>query len=101
MMTQKAILNLLKPLITSGIYKDEKVALRDIIADYIERKIKSYAAVIKKMENKYSGKFDAITKEMKGKAQMDIEDDWMEWKAAILMKESWQKALRDILNNAS
>ena len=93
--------NLLKPLITSGIYKDEKVALKNIIADYIERKIEAYTALIKEMEKKYRKDFDTITNEIKGRAKMDMEDDWMEWKAAILMKESWQKALRKLLSNAS
>lgn len=100
-MTQRAISNLLKPLITSGIYKDVNVALKDITADYIERKIELYSAVIKKMESKYKKSFNAFTKEGKGKAKMDAEDDWMEWKAAILMKESWKKALSDILDNAA
>ncbi len=101
MMTQKVMSNLLKPLITSGIYKDEKVALKNIIADYIERKIEAYTALIKEMEKKYRKDFDTITNEIKGRAKMDMEDDWMEWKAAILMKESWQKALRKLLSNAS
>ncbi len=100
-MTQKVMSNLLKPLVTSGIYKDEKVALKDIIADYIERKIEAYTALIKEMEKKYRKDFDTITNEIKGRAKMDMEDDWMEWKAAILMKESWQKALRELLSNAS
>ncbi len=100
-MTQKVMSNLLKPLITSGIYKDEKVALKDIIADYIERKIEAYTTLIKEMEKKYRKDFDTITDEIKGRAKMDMEDDWMEWKAAILMKESWQKALRELLSNAS
>jgi hypothetical protein len=94
MMTQRAVLNLLKPLIKSGIYKDVNVALKDITVDYIERKIESYNAVIKKMERKYKKSFNAFGKEGKGRAKMDAEDDWMEWKAAILMKESWQKVLR-------
>lgn len=94
MMTQRAVLNLFKPLIKSGIYKDVNVALKDITVDYIERKIESYNAVIKKMEHKYRKDFTAFTKKIKGKARIDTEDDWMEWKAAILMKESWQKMLR-------
>ena len=101
MMTQRAVLNLLKPLIKSGVYKDVNVALKDITVDYIERKIKLYNAVIKKMEHKYRKDFNAFTKKEKGKAKIDTEDDWMEWKAAILMKESWQKALRELLNNAA
>ncbi len=100
MMTQRAIVSLLKPLIASGFYKDEKTALKDIIADYIEKKIEAYSDVIKKMERKYGKDFNTVTQKIRSKAEMEIEDDWMEWKAAILMKESWQKTLRKLLSNA-
>ncbi len=100
-MTQKTISSLLRPLVVSGIYKDEKIALQDIIADYIQRKIEASSVVIKKMEKKYGKKFDTVSREMKAKATMSAEDDWMEWKAAILMNESWHKALKKLLGNAS
>jgi hypothetical protein len=48
MVTQKIISNILKPLVISGVYKDETVALKDIIADYMHRKIEEYLSVIKK-----------------------------------------------------
>ncbi len=42
MKTEKIISDLIKPLIASGVYKNEVVALKDIVANYVERKIKTY-----------------------------------------------------------
>jgi hypothetical protein len=101
MVTQKIISNILKPLVISGVYKDETVALKDIIADYIHRRIDAYISVIKKMESKYGKDFDAISKKIQKKATIEVEDDWMEWKAAIVMSRSWHQALKKLLNNAT
>jgi hypothetical protein len=101
MVTQKIISNILKPLVVSGVYKDETVALKDIIADYMHRRIEAYASVIKRMESKYGKDFDAVSKKIRKKASIEVEDDWMEWKAAILMSQSWHQALKKLLNNAT
>jgi len=101
MITQKIISNILKPLVVSGVYKDEAVALKDIIADYMHRRIEAYASVIKKMEAKYGKDFDAVSKKIRKKATIEVEDDWMEWKAAIIMSQSWHQALKKLLNNAA
>ena len=85
----------------SGIYKDEKSALKDVVVDFVRNKIEMYEHVIKQMEDKYGKDFNSITKEMKGKAQMEFEDDWMDWKAALSMKEAWHKALKRLLANAA
>lgn len=97
MVNQKIISNILKPLVISGIYKDETVALKDIVADYIQRRIETYVSVIKKMESKYGKDFIAVSKKIKKKATIEIEDDWMEWKAAIVMSQSWHQALKKLL----
>lgn len=101
MMTDKTIMNLLKPLVASGVYKDEKIALKDIIADYMEGKIASYTAVVRQMEKKYGKDLASAVGKKSGQASMVFEDDWMEWKAAQVMKEAWQDALRKLLRNAA
>ena len=101
MVTQKIISNILKPLVISGVYKDETVALKDIIADYMHRRIEAYISVIKKMESKYGKDFNSVSKKIKKKATIEVEDDWMEWKAAIVMSRSWNQALKRLLNNAT
>ena len=84
--------SLVKPLVESGIYKDETSALKDIILDYINRKREEYAAIISHFQKKYKADFDAFTKDIENSATLQAEDDWMEWKGAIEMRKSWEEA---------
>jgi hypothetical protein len=101
MITQKAISNILKPLLAAGVYKDERLALKDIVADYVQRKIDAYDTVILQMEQKYSKDFKTFSRNIEQRASVVKEDDWMEWKAAITMKEAWQQAFKKLLRNAA
>ncbi|MCX6579875.1 MAG: hypothetical protein NT166_06785 [Candidatus Aminicenantes bacterium] len=88
----KLLGNLIRPLIVAGIYKDESSALKAIIVDYIDKKIAEYDAIISNFRGKYKRDFDAFTKDLTNSANMDAEDDWMEWKGAIEMRNSWSEA---------
>lgn len=101
MITQKAISEILRPLLATGVYKDERVALKDIIADFIQKKITGYNTVINRMEKKYGKDFQGFSKDLRNKASMNREDDWMEWKAAMTMKEAWQLTFRKLVGNGS
>jgi hypothetical protein len=101
MITQKTISDIVKPLLTSGVYKDEKRALMDIVADYVQRRAQTYADVILRMEKKHGKSFAAFSRDLRQKASMAKEDEWMEWKAAIEMREAWQRAFKKLLRNAS
>jgi len=101
MITQKAISDILKPLLAAGVYKDERRALKDIVADYVQRKIDAYSTVILRMEKKYGKDFKAFSVDIERRASVAKEDDWMEWKAAITMKEAWHQAFKKILRNAA
>lgn len=50
MKTEKILTHLIKPLVLSGVYKDETVALKDILITQIENKIKAYDRVIKTLQ---------------------------------------------------
>lgn len=93
------ISNLLKPLILSGIYRNEEMALKDIIVDYIQRKENFYQKTIRKFEKKNNMTFEEFSLKLKNSASMDSEDIWMEWKGAIEMKEAWRTALKQVLIN--
>ncbi|MCK4760869.1 MAG: hypothetical protein KAW12_01630 [Candidatus Aminicenantes bacterium] len=95
MLEQEVVDNLLRPLVQSGVYKDEVSALRDIILDYIDRKKRDYDEVIASFGEKYKKDFAAFTKEIKNSATLEAEDDWMEWQGAIEMRKGWQEAYRD------
>ncbi|MBI5641118.1 MAG: hypothetical protein HZA17_11895 [Nitrospirae bacterium] len=93
----RRISDILKPLVAAGLYKDERRALKDIVADYVQRKIDAYSTVILLMEQKYGKDFEVFSTDIGRRASASKEDDWMEWKAAITMKESWHQAFKKLL----
>lgn len=86
--------SMIKPLVQSGVYKDESSALKALIVDYIDRKREEYDTVISKFEKKYQKDFDEFSRGLLNTATIELEDDWMEWKGAIEMRKSWDEAYR-------
>lgn len=82
-----------------GLYKDEKSVLTDIVLDYITRKIKQYDKTIRALKKKYGSDFNEFTLTIKNKATFAQEDDWMDWKSAIEMRQSWNNVQKMIINN--
>jgi len=68
MKTEKILTHLIKPLILLGVYKNETVALKDIVVTHIENKIKSYDKIIKIFQRRYGKDFDAFSKDLANKA---------------------------------
>jgi len=99
MKAEKIISDLVRPLVLSGAYKDKKVALKDIVITHIETKMETYDKVIQALQEKYGKDFDKHTKAIKNKATPELEDDWMEWKGAIEMKEAWNEALKEVIES--
>jgi len=83
----------------AGLYKDEKSVLTDIVLDYITRKIKQYDKTTRALKKKYGSDFNEFTLTIKNKATLDQEDDWMDWKSAIEMRQSWNNVQKMIINN--
>jgi hypothetical protein len=90
---------IIKPLVISGIYKNNESALNDIIIDFVKNKIDSYKIIIDKLEGKYKVGFKEFSDRIKGAASIEEEDDWMDWKAAVEMKKAWVETLREMLHN--
>lgn len=91
--------NILRPLVLSGLYKDEEVALRDIVLDFVKRKELHYLLEIEKLEKKYGLDFEKFSKKIKNTATIGQEEDWMTWKAAIEMLSTWRQSSIKILKN--
>jgi hypothetical protein len=91
--------NLIKPLVETGVYKNEKIALKDIIVTHIENKLNNYNTIISNLEKKHNTTFSAFTENLKNNASMELEDDWMDLKAAFTMKQAWEQALKKILQD--
>lgn len=89
MLEKEVVWRILKPLVQAGVYKDETAALKDIILDYIERKKKEYDDIIFTFQKKYKTNFDSFTNDIRNRATIENEDDWMEWKGAIEMRNGW------------
>ena len=99
MQTEEILHEIAKPFILAGIYKDEKSALIDITLDYVSRKIAQYDNIIVSFKKKYSCDFDQFSAQIKNNASLAIEDDWMEWKSATEMRQSWKNANKMIISN--
>ena len=99
MHTEEILHKITKPFILAGIYKDEKSALTDITLNYVSRKIEQYNSIILSFKKKHGCEFDQFTAQIKNNASFEIEDDWMVWKSAIEMRQSWKKANKMIISN--
>lgn len=99
MKIEKIMSSLIKPLVLSGIYKDETVALKDIVVTHIENKIDNYNREIDTLKNRYGKEFNVFTKDMEDNATPELEDDWMDWKGSIEMKKSWSDALKEVIES--
>jgi len=95
------IQQIIKPLIDSGIYKNEISALNDIVIEFVKNKLNGYKAIIEKFEHKYETGFNEFTDSIKNTASITEEDDWLDWKAALEMKEAWSKTLKTEMQNAN
>lgn len=101
MKAEKIISDLVKPLVLSGAYKDETVALKDIIATHIDRKIEIYNKTIRALAKKHGKDFEIFTKDIKNKATPELADDWMEWKGAIEMRKAWDETLKEAMESVA
>lgn len=99
MKPEKIISDLVRPLVVSGAYKDEVVALKDIVVTHIEKKIEIYNEIIQTLRRKYGKDFDTFTKDFENNATPELEDDWMEWKGANEMKKAWDETLKEVMGN--
>jgi len=97
MKTERIISDLIKSLVDSGVYKDEYVAIKDIVVTHIEKKIETYNKTIQAFQKKHGIDFERFTSTIQNKATPELEDDWMEWKGAIEMKAAWDEALKEVM----
>lgn len=87
-------------LIVAGLYKNEESAIKAMAIEQIERKIISYREQVSALEKKHHLFLEEYSRHLEGKATMEEEDEWMEWKGAAVMLEAWQKSLQEMLSRA-
>ena len=101
MSTHEVLESVAKSMVVAGLYKDEETAIRALALEQIERKIAAYRKQVQSFEQKYHRTLEEQTHFLAGKASMEEEEEWMEWKGATVMLEAWQTALREVFNSAS
>jgi hypothetical protein len=96
-MKAREISSLLKPLVISGIYKDEEIALKNIIIDFIKNKEDFYRQTINKFEKQFNLNFDLFNEKIRNSASSKEEEIWMDWKAAVEMEKAWKDAMKNLI----
>lgn len=103
-----AISAAIEPLIRRKVFHTEEEAIRELLRDYILRQIAALRREVARFERKYGMRFqqfseylhersvllekDGLSAEQRqalGRAIMQEEDDWLDWKVAQEMLESW------------
>jgi hypothetical protein len=106
-MTAKAS-TVIEPLIKRKIFTTEEEAVRELLRDYILRQIADLQQTTERFRQKYemdfhqfseylhersglleNGSLSQEQRQVLGRAIMEEEDDWLEWKAAQEMLENW------------
>ena len=101
MTSQDILEKVAKGMVAAGVYKDVKAAIQALAVEHIERKIAVYQKQPQKFERKYHHGLEEHSRLLEGKASMQEEEEWMEWKGAAVMLDAWQSALQELLNSAS
>ena len=100
MTSQDVLEKVAKGMVAAGVYKDVKTAIQALAVEQIERKIAGYRKQVQKFERKYNHSLEKHSRLLEGKATMQEEEEWMDWKGAAVMLDAWQRALQEVLNGA-
>lgn len=98
----------LEPLIRRKVFANEQAAVREITRDYVRHQVEGLIRQTRDFEQRYGMSFDSFEeylhtrsalltsgdlgpaqKQRLGQALMREEDDWLDWKAAQEMLDSW------------
>jgi len=99
MIAQEVLETVARGMVAAGLYKDIAAAIRAMALEQIERKIATYRAQVGRFEKQYHHSLETHSGLLVGRASMAEEEDWMEWKGAVVMLEAWRRALQEVLKN--
>ncbi len=101
MTSQEVLEKVAKGMVAAGAYKDVESAIKALAIEVAERKVVGYREQVQKFERKYNHNLEEQSRLLQGKATMEDEEEWMEWKGAAVMLEAWNKALQNLLDSAA
>ncbi len=99
MIAQEVLETVARGMVAAGLYKDIAAAIRAMALEQIERKIATYRAQVEGFEKQYHHSLETHSGLLVGRASMAEEEDWMEWKGAVVMLEAWRRVLQEVLKN--
>ena len=104
-----------EPLVRRRIFATEEQAVRELVRDYVLRQVASLQREVARFERKYGMHFERFGEYLHersalleasqlepsqrrslGQAVMREEDDWLDWKAAQEMLDSWLGVRREV-----
>lgn len=100
MTSHEVLESVAKSMVTAGLYKDDEAAIRALALEQIEKRIAAHREQVQAFEQKYHHGLEEQSRLLEGKASMEEEEEWMEWKGAAVMLEAWQTALQEVLSSA-
>ena len=104
-----------EPLVRRQIFATEEQAARELVRDYVLRQVTSLQREVARFERKYGMHYERFgeylherstrletsslelgQRQALGQAVMREEDDWLDWKAAQEMLDSWLGVRREV-----
>ena len=91
---------LFTPLVREGIFKSYDELLKSLLLDYIERQIALFEEQARAFEVKHGVTFEEYTRNLRGRASIAEEDEWMDWEEALAFLRKWKKIKRQTADAA-
>lgn len=101
MTAQETLEQVAHDLVAVGLYKDTETAIRALALDQIERKINAYQSQVHEFEARLGSSLEEYSQTLTAKATIEAEEEWMEWKGAIVMLEAWREAFQKVLRHVT
>ncbi len=95
-MISQTIPLLTDPLVRAGFYPTSDQALKQIVLDYVDRRIVWSLNKVRRLEKKHGLTFTEFSQALSGRASIADEDEWMAWESLLDMLESWREAKLEI-----
>jgi hypothetical protein len=87
-------------LVATKKYKNLNEALYALAIAEVDRKIAKYRRRISRLRKKHDMTFDEFTAHLRGRANIEQEDDWLEWEAALDMLSDWEATKKELRQSA-
>jgi hypothetical protein len=92
---------LFAPLVREGIFESYDELLQSLLFDHIDRQIAIYEEQAQAFEARHGMTFEEYTHNLRGRASVSEEDEWMDWEEALVFLRKWKKIKRQTADAAS